>query len=163
MTDAPQLSAAQALTDLGAHPGISWRPFDRSDLPAIAGFYAECEAYDHNSERQSLSGLTEFWDSPRSRPDEDTLVGFDRDDRVVATAWAGCNRVITERRHVHLHGAVRPDRRGAGIGRSVLRWEIAHATEWDHATRRNGYGRSRSACTRPGNRLTSGTWPNATA
>ena len=140
MTDMPCLSEADALADLAAHPAIRWQPFGRADLPAIAEFYAKCEVYDHNPERQSLGGLLEFWDSPRSRPEADTLVGYDSDRRVVATAWAGCNRVVTERRGVYFGGAVRPDRRAEGIGTSVLRWEIAHAIEWDRATRRDGYG-----------------------
>lgn len=121
-------------------PGILWRPFGREDLPAIAEFYAECESYDHNPERRSLAGLQEFWDSPRSRPEGDTLVGLDSSGQVIATAWAGCNRVVTERRGVHLGGAVRPDRRGYGIGGAVLRWQIAHGVQWDMATRREGYG-----------------------
>ncbi len=107
-------------------PGISWRPFGREDLPVIAAFYTECEAYDENPERSSLADLEEFWNSPRSVPEEDTLVGRDTDGRIVATAWAGCNRAVTERRGVRLAGAVRPDRRGEGIGRAVLQWELAH-------------------------------------
>lgn len=133
-------SEADARVALEAIPGVAWRPFGRDDLPAIAELYAACEAYDHNPERRSLAGLEEFWDSPRSRPDEDTLVGFDGSGRVVATAWAGCNRVVTERRGVHLGGAVRPDRRGEGVGRAVLRWQMAHGIAWDLATRRDGYG-----------------------
>jgi mycothiol synthase len=131
---------AGARVALEASPGTTWRSFGRDDLPAIAEFYAECEAVDHNPERQSLVGLQEFWDSPRSRPDEDTLVGFDSGGRVVATAWAGCNRVVTERRGVYLGGAVHPDRRGEGIGRAVLRWQMSHGIAWDLATRRDGYG-----------------------
>ena len=44
------------------------------------------------------------------------------------------------RRGVYLGGAVRPDRRGQGIGRAVLRWEMAHGIEWDLATRQVDYG-----------------------
>ena len=135
------LSEADARSALDAlEPGLSWRAFRRDDLPAIAAFYADCEAHDHNPERQSLSRLQEFWDSPRSHPDVDTLVGYDSSDRIVATAWAGCNRAITARRGVYLGGAVRPDRRGEGIGRAVLRWEMAHGLAWDLATRQGGYG-----------------------
>ena len=140
MTQTTVPSEAIARADLAAHPDVNWRPFGREDLPAIAEFYTECEAHDRNPERQSLAGLQEFWDSPRSRPDVDTLVGYDPDDQVVATAWAGCNRAVTEQRGVYLGGAVRPDRRGEGIGRSVLRWELAHALEWDHASREDDYG-----------------------
>jgi ribosomal protein S18 acetylase RimI-like enzyme len=137
-TSLSEAAARSALEAVGWE--LTWRPFGRRDLPAIARFYAECEAYDNNPERQSLSRLQEFWDSPRSDPEADTLVGYDGNDRVVATAWAGCNRVVTERRGVYLGGAVRPDCRGRGIGRAVLGWEMAHGMEWDVATRQVGYG-----------------------
>lgn len=120
--------------------GLRWHPFDRDDLPAIAEFYRICEHHDENPERTSLAGLQEFWDSPRSCPDEDTLVGLDADGVVAATAWAGCNRAITDRRGVYLGGGVRPDRRGEGIGRAVLGWELAHAGAWDTATRQPDFG-----------------------
>jgi mycothiol synthase len=136
----PAMSEAGARRALEAVPGISWRASERADLPAIARFYAECEEFDRNPERRSLAGLEELWDSPRSRPDQDTLLGVDGADRIVATAWAGCNRVVTETRGVRLNGAVHPSRRGEGIGRAVLRWQMAHGAEWDHATRRDGFG-----------------------
>ncbi len=101
-------------------PGIRWLPFAREDLPAIAAFYRVCETHDENSERASLTGLAEFWDSPRSVPKADTLAGFDTGGDIVATAWAGCNRAVTEKRKVYLGGAVHPRRRGEGIGRNIL-------------------------------------------
>ena len=130
----------QCRADLDALPGLTWTPIGREDLPAVAALYAECEAHDANPERQSLPDLEEYWDSPRSRPDEDTLLGRDEAGQAVAVAWAGCNRAVTERRGVHLGGAVQPARRGEGIGRAVLRWQLAHATAWDAASREDGYG-----------------------
>lgn len=149
MTDTPENPAEttpesdaerEARAALDAIPGINWRPFERDDLPAIAEFYAEVEAFDRKAERTSLSGLQEFWDSPRSVPSEDTLAGYDSDGRVMAIAWSGCNRSVTERRSVFLGGAVRPDRRGEGIGHAVLAWDIAHGRAWDRATREPGFG-----------------------
>ncbi len=131
---------AAARARLDALPGLTWRPLERDDLPAILDLYAECEAHDDNPEHASLVELQEFWDSPRSRPEEDTLAGWGSDGRAVAAAWAGCNRAITEKRGVYLGGVVRPDRRGEGIGRAVLQWELAHGREWDSATRKFGYG-----------------------
>ncbi len=136
----PLPTEIDARAALDALDGITWTPFSREDLPQIAEFYAVCEDHDHNPERRSLAELQEFWDSPRSRPDEDTLVGRTADGSVVATAWAGCNRAVTERRGVFCGGSVRPDRRGEGIGRAVLQWELAHGAAWDGATRRVGYG-----------------------
>lgn len=120
--------------------GLTWRPMGRDDLPAVAALYAVCEAHDANPERQSLTGLEEYWDSPRSRPDEDTLVAHDGAGAVVAVAWSGCNRAVTERRGVRLNGVVHPDRRGEGIGGAVLTWALAHARAWDAATREEGFG-----------------------
>ena len=134
------MSEAAARAALDAIPGLTWRPIERDRLPAVAELFAECEAYDDNPERWSLAGLREYWDSPRSRPDEDTLTGWDGAGRLVAVAWAGCNRVVTERRGVSFGGAVRPDRRGEGIGRAVLRWQVAHGTGWDRATRADDHG-----------------------
>jgi mycothiol synthase len=136
----PVLSEFGARAALESIAGVAWRAFERADLPEVAGFYSECEAFDRNPERHSLAGLEEFWDSPRSRPEEDTLLGVDDLGQVVATAWAGCNRVVTDRRGVYLGGAVHPSRRGEGIGRAVLSWQLAHGIEWDRATRQGDFG-----------------------
>ena len=134
------LTEALARATLDALPGIRWRPFDRDELPAIAAFYQVCEAHDDNPERTSLTGLEEFWDSPRSVPESDTLAGFDASGEIVATAWSGCNRAVVEKRGVYLGGAVHPSRRSEGIGRAVLRWQLAHGHEWDRDSRAPGYG-----------------------
>jgi ribosomal protein S18 acetylase RimI-like enzyme len=136
----PVADETDARSALETLPDIAWRPVGRADLPAVARFYAECEEFDRNPERHSLIGLEEYWDSPRSRPDQDTLVGLDSADAVVAVAWAGCNRDVTERRSVHLGGGVHPSRRGQGIGEAVLRWQVAHGLAWDRATREEGFG-----------------------
>lgn len=134
------LSQTTARAVLDQLRGIHWRPFERTDLPSIATFYADCERHDDNPERTSLAELQEYWDSPRSVPEEDTLVGCDSAGAVVATAWSGCNRAVTTKRGVHLGGAVDPKRRGEGIGSAVLRWELAHGSAWDVGTRCDGYG-----------------------
>lgn len=139
-TPPPRLTEGAARALLDALPGITWRPFERDDLPEIAAFFTEVETFDANPERTSLVGLQEFWDAERSVPEEDTLAGYDEDGRVVAVGWSGCNRAVTEERRVYLGGAVRPDRRGEGIGRAVLGWEVAHARSWDVATREPGHG-----------------------
>lgn len=131
-------TAARAALD--ALPGLTWHPFEREDLSAIAQFYKECEDADNNPEHTSLAHLQEFWDSPRSVPSEDTLVAYDDRGVVVATARAGCNRSVTKERRVFLGGAVHPSRRGEGIGAKVLTWQLAHGHDWDRASRKDGYG-----------------------
>ncbi len=129
-----------ALADLDALPGITWRRGDRADVPAIARLYAEAEAHDRNPERMSASDIEEYWDSPRSVPDEDLILGHDSGGALVAVGWSGCNRSITQVRRVHLGGVVDPSRRGEGIGTALLRWELAHGVAWDRAGRREGHG-----------------------
>jgi mycothiol synthase len=134
------LGVAEARAALDALPGLWWRPFAREELPEIAAFYEVCESFDGNPERTLLPELQEFFDSPRSVPAQDTLVGVEAGGAVVATAWAGCNRAVTEKRGVYLGGAVHPRRRGERIGRAVLRWELAHGSDWDHQSREPGHG-----------------------
>ena len=136
----PLPAESDAHHTLDALPGICWRPVRREDLPEIAAFYTECETYDAKPERTSLAVLQEFWDSARSVPGEDTLAGRDPDGRMIAIAWSGCNRAVTEERRVFLGGAVHPDRRREGIGTAVLRWELAHGMAWDDASRHDGFG-----------------------
>lgn len=135
-----QQAEGAARTHLSRIPGFTWTPFDRDDLPEIADFYATVESFDRNPERSSLADLQDFWDSPRSVPEEDTLVARDESGRVVATAWSGCNRSVTDVREVFLGGAVHPSLRGRGIGRLVLDWEMAHGRAWHQTTRQDGFG-----------------------
>lgn len=136
----PIPSEPEARVALDALPGLAWRPLGRGDLEAAAAVFAASEAHDANPDRQSLTGLQEFWDADRSRPEDDVLLARDEAGEGVAVAWAGCNRAITERRGARLNGAVRPDRRGEGIGRAVLTWGLAHVLAWDAASREDGFG-----------------------
>ncbi len=130
----------QARAALDGLPGLWWHRVARLDLPAVAAFLEECATHDDNPERMSQADLAEYFDSPRSVPAQDVLVGLDADGAVGAMAWAGCNRAVTEQRGVHLGGAVHPRRRREGIGRAVLAWELAHGRAWDDATRAPGHG-----------------------
>lgn len=140
MTDAAALTEAEARAALDRLDGLTWTPFTREALPEIAAFYAAVEEYDENPERTSLDELRDYVDSPRSVPEEDTLVGRDAEGRIVATAWAGCNRPLTEVHSVFLGGAVHPEHRGRGLGRAILAWEMAHGRAWDASTRQQGFG-----------------------
>lgn len=131
---------ALARAALDALPGLTWCVPVREDLPDLAALLAQVERHDQNPERTSLDDLQEYWDSPRSRPADDMLLARDGRGRLAAVARAGCNRSITERRGVALLGAVRPDLRGRGVGRRIMAWQLAHARDWDVATREPGFG-----------------------
>src|SRR5699024_8762871 len=133
-------SEPAARTALDTVPGLVWRPCGRGELPAGAGSYAACERHDASPERTSPADLREYWDAPRSAPDEDTLVGWNSSGDIVAVAWSGCRRGVTAERGVHLGGAVHPVHRGEGLGSAVLQWELAHGAAWDNATRGAEHG-----------------------
>lgn len=134
----PSESAARA--QLEALPGLTWHVPDRGELSEYAALYAASDAHDRNPERMSLDRLEDFWDSPRSQPEADLIVGRDGHGAVVALGWSGCNRELTEVRRVFLGGTVHPARRNAGIGRALLAWELGHAKAWDTDTRSAGEG-----------------------
>lgn len=134
------LAETDARAALDALPGLTWAPLDSSDLPDAAALYAACDAHDRNSERTVLADLEEYWNSARSVPEQDTLLARDSAGRPVALAWSGCNRAVTSERRARLNGCVLPSRRRQGIGSAVLRWELAHAREWDAASRRDDHG-----------------------
>lgn len=140
MTDPAALSETEARAALDALDGLTWAPFTLEALPEVAAFYAVVEEHDANPERTSLAELVDYVDSPRSVPEEDALLGRNRDGQIIATAWAGCNQPLTEVRSMFLGGAVHPDHRGRGLGRAVLAWELAHGRCWDAATRERGIG-----------------------
>ncbi|WP_374928498.1 GNAT family N-acetyltransferase [Kytococcus sedentarius] len=131
-------TAARAALD--ALPGLTWAPFEREDAPELNGLFAVTREHDRDPERWSEAELLEFWDAERSRPAEDVLLARDEGGRMVAVAWSGLNRAVTATRNAFLGGAVHPELRGRGIGRIVLAWELAHAAEWDRATREPGFG-----------------------
>lgn len=131
---------AAARTDLDALPGLAWAPFAREDAAELNALFAVTREHDGDPERWSEAELLEYWDAERSRPTEDVLLGRDREATVVAVAWSGLNRAVTSLRTAHLGGAVHPEWRGRGIGRAVLAWELAHAADWDRATREEGFG-----------------------
>jgi GNAT superfamily N-acetyltransferase len=58
-------------------------------------------------------------------PATDTLVVTDADGRLMATALVALPPVGGDR--VELIGGVRPDRRGAGVGRELLAWQVDRA------------------------------------
>lgn len=130
----------RARAELEAWPDLTWRPWGREDLPAVSAMLTEVEQVDQPSERHSLDELEEYLASPRSSPDRDTLAAWLSDGTVAAVARALCRDSVTERRTAWLAGAVRPDLRGRGLGRSVMAWEVAAARAWREQTRRPDHG-----------------------
>ncbi len=103
--------------------GLTDRPLTRDDLPAVAALYADAERVDDTGEHYDAHDLGEYWFAPFVEPEHDLRVVLDGDD-VVAVGAAVATPTFRDAYGVHLDGRVHPDRRGQGIGRALLDWQV---------------------------------------
>lgn len=115
---------------LEAIPGLTWASWTADDLGDISTMLTAVEAVDEPSERHSLTELEEYLASTIYDVRRDCLLARDARGEVVAIARSIGNDGDRTVRRSLLMGAVRPDRRGQGIGRAILDWEIEHARAW---------------------------------
>lgn len=121
---------ADARTRLDNLPDLTWSPWTAEDLKDVSTLLTSVEATDQPSERHSLEELEEDFGSQTYDLGRDCLLARDRAGEVVAIARAICTDSDVAVRRALLAGAVRPDRRGEGIGRVVMAWQVAHARAW---------------------------------
>ena len=107
---------------------LTHRPLSRDDLPAVAALYAAAERVDDTGEHHDAADLAEYWFAPYVEVDRDTRVVLDGDD-VVAVGTTIAPPTFRDAYAVHLDGRVHPDRRGEGIGRALLEWQVARGRE----------------------------------
>lgn len=102
------------------------RPLEYADIPAHAALLAAVQAGDGTPEHRSEEDLREEYDSPGVELGADIVGAFDGADLV---GFAGVLARSTEGNplRVHLEGAVRPDRRGEGIGTTLVAAMLARA------------------------------------
>ncbi len=103
--------------------GLVDRPLTREDLPAVAQLLAAAERVDDTGEHHDAEDLAEYWFAPFVETDRDLRVVLDGAD-VVAVGAAVAPPTFRDAFAVHLDGRVHPDRRGQGIGRALLAWQV---------------------------------------
>ncbi|HSN43148.1 MAG TPA: GNAT family N-acetyltransferase [Propionibacteriaceae bacterium] len=113
---------------------LSWSPLQWDDLPELAELRAAIEYLDDPVDRQSLSDLEEYFETPDAEATENAVVGRDKGGTIVAYAW---NHPEGEPVHDHIwiDGGVHPGWRHRHIGRHLLAWSIARAKEWHEELR----------------------------
>jgi len=103
--------------------GLTDRPLTREDLPAVAALYADAERVDDTGHHWDADDLAEYWFAPFVETARDTRVVLDGAD-VVAVGAVVAPPTFRDAYGVHLDGTVHPDRRGEGIGRALLAWQV---------------------------------------
>jgi mycothiol synthase len=119
-----------AVPSLPAVPGgVVARPLTDDDLDAVAQLQAAAEKVDDTGEHWSTEDLADFW--------RGGLVDLPRDGVAVSTpdgelvGWATAIAPPTFRGafRVDLEGRVHPGWRGRGVGRALLRWQLARGAQ----------------------------------
>jgi ribosomal protein S18 acetylase RimI-like enzyme len=123
-------AAAPETLPVPAAGGLSWRPWTREDVPALAELLHAVEQADGRDWFTSAAEVAESFDAPVFDAARDTLVGLDAAGTMRAYA-------LVERFHTDgatflratLHGGVHPTRRGQGIGTELLAWGTGRARQ----------------------------------
>ncbi|MFC8800407.1 GNAT family N-acetyltransferase [Promicromonospora sp. NPDC057138] len=110
--------------------GLTWRPWTRADVPALAELLRAVQEADGRDWFTSAAGLEEVFDAPVFDAAADTLVGLDADGTMLAHTWV--ERYPTDGvslLRASVFGGVHPSRRGEGIGTELLAWGTGRARQ----------------------------------
>ncbi|HEX2073392.1 MAG TPA: GNAT family N-acetyltransferase [Geodermatophilus sp.] len=109
--------------------GCTARPLTPDDVDAVAALLAAAEAVDETGEHLDADDLTEWWVNDLVDLPRDGRVVCAVDGTVVGWATAIASRGVRDGFRVWLEGRVHPDRRGQGIGRHLLAWQLRRGAE----------------------------------
>lgn len=114
---------------------LTWRPATKKDIPALFELWRAAGAVDHPTSLVMMDELEEEFDDEDFDPELDSVMALDPSGRAVAFGSATVKSSNETVVWVTLDGTVHPDRRGEGIGTSVLRWQeqrgLQHLAESD--------------------------------
>jgi len=116
--------------DLPAHHDISaWRPATVADIDGIWQLDRAMGSVDHPNYLATREEVAEDFGFSHFDPERDSLVGLDADGRIVASGMClfppGQETLVRS----ILVGGVHPSLRGRGIGRQLLQWQRARASQ----------------------------------
>lgn len=112
-------------------PDTVWRPLQRTDATWCTQLWNACFEFDGGYRMVEQEWVQELEDTD-DNPAEDGMIAVHSDGTPVAIAFVQIPPA-TDLWRASGWGAVHPDYRGAGIGRAVLAWREARATERSRA------------------------------
>jgi mycothiol synthase len=126
---APLVERAQApavLTPPGDVPGAAWREIVPDDGAALVSLVSRIESADNPPYRTSPEEVLEYFDASH---DWSALGAWDGGGRLVAFGFVRVRRADSTLLRAFCSGGVAPDRRGEGLGRGLLDWQVGRARQ----------------------------------
>ncbi|HSV40779.1 MAG TPA: GNAT family N-acetyltransferase [Nocardioidaceae bacterium] len=107
--------------------GITLRPLGEADIPDLARLMAACEAIDDTGEHYNEPDLAEEFANPDIELGKDIVGAYD--GSALVGYWSVMPRGDGEGRKVYGFGLTLPDRRGQGIGTTLVETMLARVSE----------------------------------
>jgi ribosomal protein S18 acetylase RimI-like enzyme len=107
-------------------PNLRWSTPSRADDAMWLGLLAAIEATDGRGETYTPDDLDDEWASIWAHPETDAVFGWEGTE-LVAFGWLKAMPGEVEQHRVECWGGVHPERRGVGIGRELMAWQVARA------------------------------------
>jgi mycothiol synthase len=114
--------------------GLTARPMRPDDAAPVAALLAAAEQVDDTGEYPDAADVAEWWTGWGVDLARDGVAVCDETGLLVGYAAAAAPATFRGAYRVYLEGRVRPDRRGQGVGRELLTWQLARGREL-HAER----------------------------
>ena len=118
------------MVDLPALPAdLSVAPLTPADVDDAAALLVAAEAVDDTGEHWSAEDLTEWWVNDLVDLRRDGVAVRDPDGALVAWATVLALPTFRDAFRIDLEARVHPARRGEGLGRALLGWQVARGRE----------------------------------
>ncbi|WP_318278972.1 GNAT family N-acetyltransferase [Agrococcus baldri] len=108
---------------------LAWRPATLDDVPRVTALNNTIAEADGAPYRETEDETREELGAAWRDLEHDSLLGFDADGDLRVTAFVAWFPGDTTTVRTFAFGGVHPERRGEGIGREVLAWQLARARQ----------------------------------